>query len=470
MEIQFAARTDVGLSRDHNEDNFLVDSALELFLVADGMGGHSAGEVASAMAVNETLAAIREGSAILGAFKADPASEEARLAVHKLLEHSVQDACFKIYDRGMNNPRQRGMGTTLTLMIVLGSRAFVAHVGDSRLYLSREGMSHQMTHDHSLVDELIKHGKIRSLKDLDHRFKNAVTRAVGVYETVEVDVLDFDLFPGDRVLICSDGLHGYMDDATVERETRRSGLEAVAEALIQFANRKGGRDNITCVVVETLGTDADEAHRRQKLTMMRRLDLFGFLNFRELAQVVHITRETQVAEGTVLFREGEEDEALYIILSGTVALTREGTELAEVGAGTHFGEMALVDRTTRSATAKATTDLRLLVIERDAFYRLLRNNTSVAVKTMWSFVKSLSHRLRETSGELVALQKAVKEGKGQGWTSRNTVPNVTVMSEETGIPEALGLATGVQQDTGPPPPPPIALSPPPPPGTGGPKE
>mgnify|MGYP001443036414 CR=1 FL=1 len=158
MELRYSAKTDVGLSREHNEDNFLVDAPLNLFMVADGMGGHNAGEVASAMAVNVTRETLQQGVRTLRAFRENPKNSEAREGVRKLLENAVKGACYKIFEQGLNNSAQRGMGTTLTFVVVLGTRAFIAHVGDSRVYLKRDGTAHQITRDHSMVNELIKHG------------------------------------------------------------------------------------------------------------------------------------------------------------------------------------------------------------------------------------------------------------------------------------------------------------------------
>lgn len=452
MELRFSAKTDVGLSRDHNEDNFLVDPSLQLFMVADGMGGHNAGEVASALAVNVTRDELRAGATLLRAFRENPRNEKARKEVRELLEHAVKDACFKIFDQGLKNTAQRGMGTTLTLMIVLGTRAFIAHVGDSRIYLVRDGNVHQLTQDHSMVNELIKHGKIKNLKDLDHRFKNAVTRAVGVHESVEVDVLDFDLLPGDRALLCSDGLHGYMDEGTVFRELQGDDLDQIASRLVNLANRKGGKDNITHVIIEALGAPEEYVNIQLKASTMKGLDIFQFLNLEELIQVMQMSTELVLRGGEVLFEEGKEDDRLLIVLEGGVVLSRKGKELATVGPGAHFGEMSLVGPSERSATARSQAGSTVLSLEREPFFRLMRNNTSLAIKCMWSIVTTLSGRLKETTGELLA----IREGGDISDAQSDTLLGITVplISPKDLLPKGLRELTNIPE-AGPPPPPPL---------------
>src|SRR5690606_14614351 len=158
MELTFAAATDVGRQRNHNEDNFLVDKKLQLFIVADGMGGHAAGEVASSITVHQLRDAVHENRDLLEKFAAgDP--EVQAVEILQMLEHSVQAACGAVYDRAQDEAEKRGMGTTVSVLLVVDGpetpRGFIAHVGDSRIYLVRQKQTHQLTEDHSLMNELI---------------------------------------------------------------------------------------------------------------------------------------------------------------------------------------------------------------------------------------------------------------------------------------------------------------------------
>ena len=221
MELTFAAATDVGRQRQHNEDNFLIDKKLRLFLVADGMGGHAAGEVASSIAVHEIRDAIYRNRDLIDRYRADQPGVQA-VEILQVLEHAIQAACSTVYNRAQAESDKRGMGTTATVLLIAGSpdhlRGFIAHVGDSRVYLARQDQCHVLTEDHSLMNELIRRGKLdKSQIDSSpyKQFKNAVTRAVGVYASVEVDTFDFDILPGDNFLLCSDGLYAYLDEATL---------------------------------------------------------------------------------------------------------------------------------------------------------------------------------------------------------------------------------------------------------------
>ena len=218
VELSFAAATDVGRQRQHNEDNFLIDKKLQLFIVADGMGGHAAGEVASSITVHQVRDAVYANRDLVERFKAgDPEVQAVELL--QVLEHAIQDACGTVYNRAQAEPEKRGMGTTASVLLIAGApgrlRGFIAHVGDSRIYLARQGQCHQLTEDHSLMNELVRRGKIRR-EEFEtspyKQFKNAVTRAVGVYASVEVDTFDFDILPGDRFLLCSDGMYVYLDE------------------------------------------------------------------------------------------------------------------------------------------------------------------------------------------------------------------------------------------------------------------
>jgi serine/threonine protein phosphatase PrpC len=247
-KVQYFARTDVGRLRDHNEDNYLVDKKLSLSVVADGMGGHAAGEVASALAVRIIHEEIKAHREVIEAFGAEGADERAgSKEILNVLEQAVQRACAKIHEEAKADPAKRGMGTTLSALLIAGSQGFIAHVGDSRIYLLRGGKIQQVTEDHTVYNELVKRGKLTRDQIEKVAQKNAITRAVGVYERVEVDTLTIEVLPGDQFLLASDGLHGYIaHTAELEPYLEEADGETAAEELIALANRKGGKDNITC--------------------------------------------------------------------------------------------------------------------------------------------------------------------------------------------------------------------------------
>jgi len=408
MDVQFWAATDVGRVREHNEDNFLVDKRLQLFIVADGMGGHAAGEVASAVAVRAIREVVANNRSILERHGEDADNPKYRQDLLKLLEYAVQEACTRIFDMAQQNPERRGMGTTCSLLLVVGRRSLIAHVGDSRIYLVRKGQVHQLTEDHSLVNEMMRRGRIAEGETFNAQYKNAITRAVGVYESVEVDTLDFDNLPGDRFLLCSDGLSMYLEDENLTKfarprnenaPTHRDELRKIVEELIAYGNSRGGKDNITAVLIGMNEDSEDREAEDIRLTMetMRNIPLFHYLNYKELVRIINVTHKRRVVEGDQVIQEGEPGEELFVILRGEFVVERGGQELARLGAGRHFGEMALVDDQPRSASVRCLSGGTLLTIRRPEFYELLRKDPSMAVKLLWNFIQTLSTRLRDAS-------------------------------------------------------------------------
>lgn len=404
--IRFFAATDVGRVRDHNEDNFLVDKKLSLFMVADGMGGHAAGEVASAIAVRTIHEEIKRERELLTDYinGARGASRVTNNDIRALLEHAVQRACLRIHEEAESDPAKRGMGTTLSALLVLGTRGFVAHVGDSRIYLLRGGKIQQVTEDHTVLNELLKRGKLtrEQIDKVGH--KNAITRAVGVYERVDVDTVSIELISGDTFLLASDGLTGYLDEAEelVPHLSEEDG-DAAAKELIELANGRGGKDNITVVLVKIVGDGRDEERAKRldlKREVLKRMPLFARLGDRELLRVMQAVEVRGYADGQVVIRQGDKDDQLFIVLSGSVSVSRDGATLTRLGAGEHFGEMALIRAVPRSATVTADGPAELIVIRRQDFFELLRTEHEIAVKMLWQFLGVLADRLDQTSSEL----------------------------------------------------------------------
>jgi PPM family protein phosphatase len=250
--LELAIRTDPGLLRPHNEDAVFGDAALGLAILADGMGGYNAGEVASGMAT--TLLA---GSLIGTLDEREPQQIDAagvRVA-HRQLRDRIDDANAEIYFAGQNQPKFAGMGTTLVVGWFYDNLLTVAHVGDSRLYRLRGNSFDRLTRDHSLLQEQLDSGIIGAK---DARFslsKNLVTRALGVDLVVEPEIRDFPVEPGDVYLLCSDGLNDMVDDLEIGltlRELRDNPVGA-ADELVRMANGNGGRDNVSVVVVKVRG-------------------------------------------------------------------------------------------------------------------------------------------------------------------------------------------------------------------------
>jgi protein phosphatase len=238
--------TDTGRKRRHNEDSFVSEPPL--FAIADGMGGAQAGEVASRLAA----AAVREGGAGAG-------GEERIFEL-------IQDANRRVYDRASTDPHTSGMGTTMTVAIVDGDRVAFGHVGDSRAYLVRDGEMEQLTEDHSLVNELMKSGKLSPEEADTHPQKSVITRAVGTDPDVDVDTFTVTAQTGDLFLLCSDGLTDVVSEAEILElvERNRDDIDGALRALVKQANRGGGDDNITVVAFEIADESANDGQTKEQ--------------------------------------------------------------------------------------------------------------------------------------------------------------------------------------------------------------
>jgi serine/threonine protein phosphatase PrpC/CRP-like cAMP-binding protein len=396
MKIVCTAGTDVGKERSNNEDAHLVDEALGLYIVCDGMGGHQYGEIASANATEFIRDAVRQQSAELERFRA---GELTTKDVRALLKSALEATNAKLREMVASDASLDGMGTTAVVVLINGNHAFLGHVGDSRMYLLRDDTVHPITEDHSIGSE------VQKKTSLPREYRGALTRALGVHDSVEPDVLSFDLFPGDVLLLASDGLYTYFTPRKLRdifAEQGPAATETVLRALIDGALERGGRDNITGILLYVDDDPAKKEYQiaRRKLEIIQQLSLFRYLTFTELLHIMNLAHAERFETGAAIFTEGEDGESLFIILRGEVVIRKGTHELARLNDGSHFGEMALLEKGPRSATVTALRDTVCLVIDRTAFYDLLRDLPNLAVKVLWSFVKVLSTRLRETTDEL----------------------------------------------------------------------
>lgn len=405
--IEFAAETDVGRKRDHNEDNYLVDKKLRLFVVCDGMGGHAAGEVASATAVRTLHEEVKRSEEMLADYAAGKkgASKVSKRDIINMLDFAVNRASRKIHEEANIDASKRGMGTTLVSILFVGTQAFVTNVGDSRLYLLRDRVVEQVTEDHNVHNELLKRKKMTAEEITRLAPKNAITRAVGVYEHCEPDTLVLDVLAGDRFLLCSDGLHEYFEDAAeLGRILSHPDANAAAKEFIDTANARGGKDNITALILMVGDvTQRDERRAEQialKREMLARMPLFKHLNDRELLRILQVTDVLSYAEGDPVMTEGEAGDELFVVLKGTVAVMKGDAELARLKPGDHVGEMALIRSAPRSATVRAMSPSELMVLRRTDFFEILRREHQLAVKLLWKFLGDLAERLDHTNQRL----------------------------------------------------------------------
>ncbi|MCB9789024.1 MAG: protein phosphatase 2C domain-containing protein [Deltaproteobacteria bacterium] len=395
MNIAFSARTDVGRVREQNEDNFLVDRKLQLYVVCDGMGGHQSGEVASATAVNVVRETLLEHRDLLDAYARMTGAIEDD-DIRALLVQAVQHASNRIYERGMLNAEQRGMGTTCSLLLIVGMRGFIAHVGDSRVYRWRARQVELLTEDHSLYNAMVQSGANMGEMATVANLKNAVTRAVGVQQSVEVDTRVLRMEAGDRFLLCSDGLSGYLEDGDLERLFTRPTLDEITEQSLALANDRGGKDNITSIVVEL---PADYSVERATPTpawddALRRSWLTHDMSDRERALLVQRMTERSHAAGEVLCEAGAPADKLFFVLSGHLVLGSPTGATRDAGAGAVVGDLALLAGGTHPVRVAASSEgpATTLALGRETVERLMFEQPGLLARLLANMGRRISHR------------------------------------------------------------------------------
>jgi protein phosphatase len=250
--LEITSCTDPGMVRSHNEDSIAADAANGLVVLADGMGGYNAGEVASGMATTVIVTEMQQILTGVRPYDVDQRSNQE--IATRLVREQVLKANTSIYQAAQSQPQYAGMGTTLVTCLFFDNRILVAHLGDSRLYLQRGGSFRQVTRDHSLLQEQIDSGLITVEQAKKAQHKNLVTKALGIDPTVEPEIHEYPTKPGDIYLLCSDGLCDMVEDEDIGMTLQALGanLKLAAQQLVQMANDNGGRDNVSVILVRVL--------------------------------------------------------------------------------------------------------------------------------------------------------------------------------------------------------------------------
>lgn len=241
--MQIGVCTDKGKIRENNQDYYYSSNFLELplFIVADGMGGHKAGEVASKMAVDIIVEVVSRSSK----------NGYEEISISNIIRKAVEEANEKIFDKSLSSTKYNGMGTTLTMAYLTDENITIGHIGDSRAYIARGDEFIQLTEDHSLVAELVKNGSISAEEALYHPQKNIITRAVGTSKYIDTDIVIAQVIKNDIILLCTDGLTNMVDDMEIKNMIQNTNdMQVLCESLINKANDLGGVDNITAIAIK----------------------------------------------------------------------------------------------------------------------------------------------------------------------------------------------------------------------------
>lgn len=253
--MRILAKSDIGKARDMNQDSFYVpkeDDEIKLCILADGMGGYKGGEIASSVAVYSAQ------NYICNNFKETP---KERSDILKLITDSIEYANLMVYERSKESAEWKDMGTTLDVCLIYNNKAFIGHVGDSRVYRIRKNFMRKLTTDHSYVQELVRDGKITEEEADSHPKKNMLVKAIGCNSLVEPDVMCRGFLKDDIILMCSDGLTNMLKDAQIYKILLENSENPVA-ALINGANREGGMDNITAIIIDNIEQEPEEMNAK----------------------------------------------------------------------------------------------------------------------------------------------------------------------------------------------------------------
>lgn len=268
LKFKVAGKTDIGLVRAGNEDYLHLDREHQVFAVCDGMGGHQAGEVAS-MTASQMMSTIFSG--FRDELLADPdvSFDHTLPPTGELLLKSIRFANREIHNRAAANPEQSGMGTTVVAIALEGDAMSVAHVGDSRAYRIGENSLEPLTADHSWIEEMKRKNLMNGMNEADMPGKNVITRALGVRSNVEVDYSLVKIKPGDRFMLCSDGLCGFADDEQIFSVIKEAGddVEKICDKLVQLANDLGGSDNVTIISLEVMEVGSSNYNEMEPFTL-----------------------------------------------------------------------------------------------------------------------------------------------------------------------------------------------------------
>lgn len=406
LQVQGAVLSDVGRKRTNNEDAYLLQPERQLFAVADGMGGHAGGEVASELAVQTLRAAIDQ---IPDVEFTQMATVENRRVLLSWLATTVEQVNQAIYTRAESDQSLRGMGCTLDVALVRGNAMFLAHVGDSRTYLLREGKLYQLTEDHSFGQMLLSQGALSPAEVAVHPRRNALTRALGPFSSMQVDTVFVELAPGDTVLMCSDGLHGEVPDELLQQTLAGQPVpqQAVIE-LVEQALNAGGKDNVTALVFHA-DPMAEHSHAVLGSQLVRaammQSDLFGSLAQSEILRIQKIAVAHELEPGTEIIKPGDQVGSVYLVVVGQLSVWKAGVQIGRHDLGDPVGAVAL---TPRVAGELLRVDAPTIVLEFPLaeLHTLFAVESDLAVKVVLAALSRVSSRLYKLADRVAQWRSA----------------------------------------------------------------
>jgi len=406
--------TDQGKKRTNNEDAFIDMPEIGLFAVADGIGGEQCGEVASDLAVKTVSEYVKNSKAVIEAYLMSESTEN-RNQVLNMLSEALIKANTKIYRKADEMKLNGRMGTTLTIFLAIENTGFMAHAGDSRLYMVRENEMTQLSSDHTVANDYKKqYGD--SADHFDERIAGMLTRAVGIQEFIEPEKLSFVIAPNDRYLICSDGLYNYIGNQGEKKlfemlavkdhkqEDEDKYLSKTIARLIEMTYTKGAPDNITAVIISALGSDEEVTGTKElikKFDAVRKISLFAGLEYKDLLNVMDKAEIRTYNRYDVINRTTVSDPELYIILEGKVSSLKGSKNIKTFYSGDHIGEVAFLTDEKPQFNLFVDKPSTFLIIKRSVFQQLVSENPALGVKLLWQLSAILA---RQTNSSIALIK------------------------------------------------------------------
>lgn len=391
MQIKGSGISDVGIVRDNNEDFYHINEELGLYIVCDGVGGGNGGEVASKIAAETCSQYIETNQHIIEEYYCLGNNDAL---IQSLMDRAIKHACKTVYTEGQNQPHLNGMSTTMTAVLILNSKVLMGHVGDSRLYLIRNNNIYQTSEDHTIGNEIREKSISSHTAASANRFDSVLKKSIGFHATIDADTMLFDILPGDKLLLCSDGLYNNITKDVEFLPILKKDRDKALVELIELANHRGGRDNITCIIIETsLEEQAYENLKVDRNELLQNLEvfenlLFKGLTFTRLNRLVHTVETYEIEEGEIICDKGQCPHGLFIILNGCIEVYKDEQHFGTLKYGQFFGQYSLMMEKKEKYTYKAGKTCKVIYLDTDSYRKLCRNHPKFGVQLLENFIHS----------------------------------------------------------------------------------
>jgi serine/threonine protein phosphatase PrpC len=395
MKYVSSSSTSKGLSYSQNEDHFLVKEGIGLHVVCDGSGEEDRGAMASRMATDFLDQVFSVNKKLISEYEHNP-SDELKLKIMTLIDQAVHKVSNQIKNTISKDFSRRQMGTTLSMVLVIGKSAFLAHVGDSRVYLLRATKFHQLTEDHVAKQ---RSSQLASSLEIQGIKGSSLTRLLGMTDVLKVDLLFFEIMPGDFLLLFTDGVSDNFDKINIQTIIKTTPETELAKTILKAILKLNLKDNATAISIcfeqdiEKEKT-VDTMSPQYKILALQQIPLFSELDYKEITKLVDLMDFKRIQSNNNAVVENENGSELYIILSGTANVLVNNVIVTQLEPGNYFGEMSLIDDEPRSATVTATTDLEVLTLDKKTLSKLVLAEPKMSIKILWRFSQTLTARVR----------------------------------------------------------------------------